>query len=386
MLVDFTKKTNISFKQIKLSDSELQASKNGYKKVFAEPLITKHKENLFDIFEPHLNKEVDLKNYVTGPERKNFATALYVKFFEILENNRLSNSSIEDFIGDLNDFSENFVGRQVEKDSPGCAEYSVTKAKNLTNSICKYLGCSKEVFWDKAQKLPILQYLYEYSIPFNVKYVSEKLGFTKEEYISFFNVNPKTFIYPAEKVVEKAYEAMNVLEIDNLEQFRYLVKLNPQLLAMRDVESQMNELSDFLNVDKDTLLSMVRSNLQLLTTKISSIKSNFYMMKNYLNVDNEKMQELAVIAPLLVTKSYEKNKKNLEDISNTLGILPISYIQKANFLPAMYSITSNKLEKWIDFIVEKFNYSRLEAKDYIAKNLGILIFSLNKTRKFSEKN
>ena len=90
-------KQNLMFKQIKLSEAELNKAKSLYKDFLLKPLLKNNTLKMFDVFEPHLNNEVILKQSSSSKARKHFSTSLYYKFFEILNTTKLKNFTFENF-------------------------------------------------------------------------------------------------------------------------------------------------------------------------------------------------------------------------------------------------------------------------------------------------
>ncbi|MBQ7126733.1 hypothetical protein IJO12_06570 [bacterium] len=363
---------NTSFKQIKLSAAELEAGKDKFKEIIARPLKTTKNYELFDIFESHLNKEVDLKKYSTGSARKDFSTKLYLNFFRILKSLKASNGTFENFIDELNNFSENFVVRPVDTDYSKCDGFDVTRVNNLADSICDYLKVEKGNFLEKAQTFPILQYAFEDSIPKKVRFLAKELGFKEDEFISFFEMNPKAFIYPAKKILKNIQDSKKILKINDDEEFRELVRKNPHMLLIWKLQERVDNLKKFLNKDEDTIISAIKDTSHLAVTPMDYMTNNFYTMKNYLNVDREKMEEIVVQAPITITKFYKDNKKNIEDMAKRLNMSPEDFIQSANTSPVAYKGNLDKLNKWLRFISQTLECSTCNAKKYIIKSISLL--------------
>ena len=111
-------KLNPTFKQIKLTDTEFEEAESCLKQIISEPENASHNYKMFDLFESHLNKEVELKEYTAGKDRRYFSTNLYVKFFEILKCTKEHNWSMESFVTNLNKYIEGFhIKKNVENDN-----------------------------------------------------------------------------------------------------------------------------------------------------------------------------------------------------------------------------------------------------------------------------
>ena len=386
MQIDF-QNPSLNFKQIKLSEMELISVKNKYGDMLRELNNPKHNYRMFDIFESHLNNEVELKNYKTGKERKYFATNLYIKFFEILDTVKTKNLPIESFIDHLNNYIDKFYIRHTpDTDIQKLQDYNVTSAKNAAHYMYKYLDMSKEEFLKLAQTVPFFPRTFCNYLKNNTNILVENLGFTEKECIDLYKRNPALMVRSGNNLVEKAKSIIGKLNIENNEDFRAIVKSNPSLYTFDYLDDSIQNIAKFLDTEEDNVKKMIKSQPYLATTKINHIKRNFFAMKDYLKVERDKMVEIAIMAPVTIALPFDMCKKKYEDIANILGILPETYFNKANSLPAMYRISIQKLEKYIDFIMTKLSYTREEAINYIAKNLNVLSYKYTNMVSRSDAN
>lgn len=373
-----------SFKQIKLTSAELKNGSNKFKQILKEPLVPNLRYELLEVLEPHLNKEVDLKNFANQCTRKDFAVYLYLKFFKVLEDNK-TNNNFENIIEELNTSSDNYIPRPVTKDNEIYDGYNITKVNNLVKNLHNYLGISKECLLEKAQRLPVLQYLTETSLPLKINFISKKLGINTEDYISYFVANPKAFILPGHVIVETANETMSTLDI-NLEDFRKMVTITPKLLTVHNLRAHIREVAEFLETDEDKIKNLIKENPKVATTSLDNIKTNFYAMKEYLNIDREKMLELSLLAARLIVDKAKYNQNNIKKLSEELNILPTTFIKTANNSPTMYLKGPAKLKKLIEYLSNKLEYTDTEAKDFIAQNLNLLTYRLSNIIEKTETN
>ena len=374
-----------TFKQIKLTSAELKNGSNKFKQILREPFVPNLKYELLELLEPHLNKEVDLKNFANQCTRKDFSVYLYLKFFKTLENNNTNNCNFENIIEELNISSENYIPREVTKDNPIYDGYNITKVNNLVEVLHNYLGISKECFLEKARRLPVLQYLTEISLPPKLNYISKNLGINTDDYIGYFLSNPKALILPGHVIVETANETMATLDV-NLEDFRKLVTISPKLLTVNNLPTHIKDVAEFLETDEEKVKKLITENPKLATTSLDNIKTNFYAMKEYLNVNREKMLELSLLAARLIVDKPKFNQHNIEKICESLDILPTTYIKTANNSPTMYLKGPLKLKKLIDYLSDKLGYTDTEAKEFIAQNLNLLSYRLANIIEKTETN
>jgi DNA-binding CsgD family transcriptional regulator len=98
-----TNYNNLSFKAIKLNDSEQKKSDNLMQslKVAPEQKSDTIKFQLYELYDKHLQKEVDLK-CKSYHIKEDFAQEMFLKFFESLENVRKNILPIEEFIPFMN--------------------------------------------------------------------------------------------------------------------------------------------------------------------------------------------------------------------------------------------------------------------------------------------
>lgn len=365
-----------NFKQIKLSEAEIIKAKGRYQYMLKELENSSHNYKMFDIFESHLNKEVDLKQYKTGKERKYFSTNLYVKFFEILESTKTRNLPFESFIDNLNNYIDKFnIKKTPNSDYAKLQGYDVTSAKITARHFHEYLDMPKEEFLKMTQKTPFFHNTSIAYLKLQTDNLIKTLGFTEKECIEMYKKNPAAMIHSSYTMIARANTAMKALDIDKIEDLRNLLKNNPKILTFDYLEDSIKNISEFLDTEEKNVKMMIKTQPYIATMKLSHIKKNFYAMKDHVKVDRNKMVEIAVMAPITLAIPFDMSKKKYEDISRTVGVLPETFYNKANALPALYRVSMQKLEKFIDFVSKTLDYTREEAADYIGKNLNILSYN-----------
>lgn len=374
MQINLNPRYNVSFKQILLSRPEYNDGKKLFDELVYDNSISGNKDLLFDIFEPHLNKEVELKDFKNADNRKYFSKNLYLKFFKILNAAVAHNGDIGDFIHRLNIYCHNFVENFDPNETISMTNYNVSNVENLVEDFYTYLGMSKEAFLVKNQKFPVLQNKSLDLLKDDVKYVVENLGFTEEEYLSALSKNFLAILSTGDSIVEKAKETTEILKVKDLEEFRLLVSMNPALLTPYNLKDKLNAIAEFLDVDEEKIIDSVKDFSLLATYKLDEIKSNFYAMKDYLKVDRDKMVEISLLNSGMLTCDFEKNKHKYEDLANIFDLSTDSYIRRANEATTIHLITPKKLEKYFDYISKQLGYSREETIDYVKKNFNLLSY------------
>jgi len=387
MQINFSPKVNnVSFKQINLSASEYKDCQNLFKKSLSDSFDLNNRDELFDVFEPHLNREVELKHFKTEKCRRFFAASLYVKFFKMLESCIAYNTGFDSLVDKLNNYCENFVELEQTNNEPSYTNFNVSSVENRAHDLYKYLGMTREDFLKKNQRFPILQSKSVEELKQDVAYVVEKLGFDEEEYIRILTRNFPAIAYSGTSLVEIAQKTMETLEIKELDEFRTLVKINPALLTPHDLAENIADIASFLDVDESRVKEAIKYYSLLATYRIENVKSNFYAMKDYLKVDREKMVDLALLNTAMLTCDLDKNKKRYEDVAGILGILPETFIKKANLAPTMHLMHPKKLELYLDFVSKKLNLNREASIEYILQNMNLLSYRFDNIVVRTENN
>ena len=386
MQIDF-KNPSLNFKQIRLNEAEMKIVQSKYQQMLNELENSKQKSKIFDIFESHLNNEVELKNYKTGKERKYFSTNLYVKFFEILESTKTRNLPFESFIDNLNNYIDKFnIKKTPDSDYAKLEGYNVSSAKKAAYHMYNFLNMSKEEFLKLAQTSSFFSNTSGSYLKNGTNNLVKTWGFTEEECVDLYKRNPDAMMHSCNWLISRANDTMKKLNIKDIEDFKALVKANPALLTFDNLEESIRDIAEFLDTEENNVKRMIKSQPYLATMKLSHIKKNFYAMKDHVKVDRNKMVEIAVMAPITLAIPFDMSKKKYEGISRTIGVLPETFYNKANALPAIYRVSTQKLEKFIDFVSKTLGYTREDAADYIGRNINILSYNYKNIVDRTQKN
>lgn len=239
-----------NFKQIQLSEEELKKARERLNVIKADPNNPKRRYGMFDIYENHLNKEVDLKKCKTGQGRRYLSKYMYINFYKILETTRKLNFSVEYFTealqGCIDKFDPNskFDGK---RNDPNLANYNFSSAKEDASQLYHYLGMTKDEFLNANQKYPFFQFLSMKMKKYDIYKLNEILGFNKEECLDMYRKSPQIIIYSAERIAENFENGKNTFNIETTEEYKKIVKKNPALLDYKDC-SEIKERADFSNL------------------------------------------------------------------------------------------------------------------------------------------
>lgn len=374
---------HISFKKIELSETEYKNARNSHRYTPSSGI----NETLFDIFEPHLNKEVELKNWETKKARKDFSASLYLKFFQVLKENKQNQGSLDDVVKELDNFSENFTSRKVIKDLHNPLDFDVTSIKQTADTITEYLGISKEKFLEINENNPVLHVVAKSVLDKDVRKLSKAFNLEKEEVITLMVRNPYAMIKGSPWIIENAKQTMEILEMKDVEEFKEFVKTNPKTLTKDNFKDTIYILSDFLETDETRIKNLIKFHPYLATPTIKEIKTNFQEMKKFTNVNNNKMKQICLTCPKLMTVDYKKNQQTYNDIATKELEIPLSlFIRKANEEPKMYQITKERLERLINTLSVNLNMPADEAKSFIRGHLEMLALSPNELYDKIENN
>ena len=369
-------KQNLMFKQIKLSEAELNKAKSLYKDFLLKPLLKNNTLKMFDVFEPHLNNEVILKQSSSSKARKHFSTSLYYKFFEILNTTKLKNFTFENFFENLNNFCDKYTLKEDFNNKTFSNEFNVTTVKNTVNYICKILDIDHQTYLKLAHKNPIFQNMTINYFIKNIEEIRNYFGFKDNEFYEILKKFPNIATQLSSSIIDESNEIMKTLNFENINDYKEFVTTHAEVLTLTDskLKKKIQDLSEFLELDENKVTHMVKAQAQLLITPFNYIKDNFYSMQDFLGVDKNKMSEIAFIASETIRKDFNFSKKDYETIAEMLGITVDIFIKWANITPAIYRTTPKKIEDVISYLSDILNFSREETIKYISKNLNLLSY------------
>lgn len=367
---------NTSFKQIRLNEIELNKAKNIYRQIINNPKNHEFNLKLFDLFEKHLNNEVALKGQKPTKALKSFATRLYNKFFEILNTTKYKEQPFESFFDNLNNFSDKFTLNENANEQVFTYNFNVTTANQTANYICKVLDISHEAYLKLVQKNPNFQHLTVDRFNNEIEEIRNFLDFEKEEFIEILKKSPYTMTQPSQTTINDLKNIKNVLYPDDNEQYKDLFRVNPNLLNLTNdkFKIRLKELSDFFEIDEYNVIAMIRAQSFLATMPMNHIIENFNSMQEHLNIDSEKMKEIATIAPNIVRKEAKYSINDYKNIAESLNMPYEKFIAWSLTTPAIFRNSPGKLEKVANYLSNELDFSRENTLNYISQNLNILSY------------
>jgi len=367
---------NVNFKQIKLSEAELKNAKNIYLKMVDEPMAKGNLFKMFDIFESHLNKEVVLKRQDPSKGRKIFAVTLFAKFFQYLEETKKRFEPFEAFIKKINCYSSKY--NLKEDNDKKNLKYSdnVTTIKDNVEYVCDCLEISKENFLEITKGNFFLYYLTIPNFKFNFNNLKKYLSLEEDEFKKIIRNNVIVFSRPSEEVINDSNYLKTKLNLDE-DTYKAMLKKAPILrLTKADIDKRIEDLTNLLGVDESRVLLMLPRQAELLTMQLYMITENFNSIQGFLNVDKNKMSEIAVMVPKTIGQNSDETILDWYEVVNTLKIPLDSFIESANKLPAIYRMSSRKLNSLVNCISKELGFSQAEAINYISKNLVVLSYNI----------
>ena len=376
----------LSFRAIELSESEFLQVEHTLKRYIDHPEEKSFNEQeLFKIMSKHLQNEVEIKSFnSTSLEKRNFVVALYLKFFQNIKAIFQSkNNSVSVLIDDLNHFSSHYMPRIADRrEIPNYDIYAVHKD---ATKMKEYLSIDGDKFIQITKSLPILQYKIFEDVENNIAEFSKELKFEKSEVLNLIKSNPKILLNDINVLKKKALFIMEYLNIETLDELKICLVKHPHLLTTDNIVQKVDELAVFLKTDEETIKSMVKNYVPIFDPKHNRYyKTNFEVMKDFLNVDRAKMIELSLQSPMLILNDPNFMKKIYEDSAKILGVSIEKFYQHAKEEASMFKITPNSLNQIINFMISEYKFTQKEAKEYIKSNLYMLKFHNKKS--FKEQN
>ena len=247
---------NISFKQINLSPEEFEQGEKAFEKLQTTTFENAGKINkeIFDIFQPHLDNEVDLKNCPNSASKVDFAKTFFLKFHESLKNFKYVVNGFEKFISDLNSFSENYqiLNPEIKENSEEITKYNVSTAERNLYITSRMLGITKDRLLELAKENPAILSVKPNIIMNNISVVADELNLDKEAYKQSVSRNAYALTIKPEKVIENVKNLSGVLGIAKEEAANLLLKNSNLISTSADkVDSNITKTAKMLNIEKE---------------------------------------------------------------------------------------------------------------------------------------
>ena len=377
---------NINFKQIKLTEAEFKNAQNLYNQIKIDPSDLSKFLKTFDIFEPHLNKEVVLKQKESSKARKIFSVTLFIKFFEILERSINRLQPIEAFLENLNKYSNNYTLKESDKDKKLESDYNVSTVNDTITYISNYLDMPKEKILNITKNNNSLYHLDIDSFKNDINVLKKHFNLNEEEIFKIYRKNPFLIIQYNRDIIENTNYMIDKLKIDKETFLKQELFSHTLTMTKEKFDKRISDLTNFLNVEEAKVISMLPRQKLLLTLPLESIMRNFDSMQSYLGVDRNKMSEIAVMAPINIAQDFDERISDLQNVMDTLNISFDKFVNNANNLPSMYRTTFKNLNVLINYISKNLGLSKEEATTYLAINNAILSYRLTNIENNKKNN
>lgn len=409
-----------SFKAIKLNESEQKKSDN---LMFALRGASEEKSDtvkfqLYEIYDKHLQKEVDLK--CKGYHLKeDFSQEMFLKFFESLENIRKNIMPIEEFIPFLNNIkpSKNDTMTLVNERSidQNINDSGLNIKYFLTNdNIPTYLSSKNEeerkIVKDELDKQMIgtdlkdvkKTILKDLSEGTSLKKMMNKLNLSstaiyRHYHSALYQIQNTNDILPKE-IEDFVSEFSNRYEIDSVERVKKAFSANPLLLRI-DIEQIFKNIKDIaamLEIPEKTFVMSGLKQPQLLVYKPESIQKNIKKNLKLFDMSKEEFIDAALKYPPLFYQKPETLNDNITKVSEIGGIEKADLIDLAKDFPCIFllkpenTIKKIKLARFYRQVQsksdDKLRFSA-DATDIIFhKTLSVLIKKSFPNNRISLKN
>ena len=177
---------NINFKQINLSPEEFEQGEKAFEKLQTATFENTGKINkeIFDIFQPHLDNEVDLKKCPNSISKIDFAKTFFLKFYDSLKDFRFVTGGFEKFISELNSFSESYqiLKPEIKENDEEITKYNVSTAERNLYITSRMLGITKDRLLELAKENPAILSVKPNIIINNISVVADELNLDREAY------------------------------------------------------------------------------------------------------------------------------------------------------------------------------------------------------------
>ena len=219
---------NINFKQINLSPEEFEQGEKAFEKLQTATFENTGKINkeIFDIFQPHLDNEVDLKKCPNSISKIDFAKTFFLKFYDSLKDFRFVTGGFEKFISELNSFSESYqiLKPEIKENDEEITKYNVSTAERNLYITSRMLGITKDRLLELAKENPAILSVKPNIIINNISVVADELNLDREAYKQSITKNAYALTIKPEKVIENVENLSGVLGTAKEETAKLLLK------------------------------------------------------------------------------------------------------------------------------------------------------------------
>ena len=256
MLLQFNNINHTVFKKIEMTEDESNKAKELYDKLPYSQDATLEAQ-IYDVFEKHLQKEVEDKIFTNENTVTNLSSKIYLKFFDCLRAAKKGMLDFKSFIDELNLFSENdFESDKYKLQSTSAlGKYQDLEVQHLNRYNAELLGLSKKEYLRLARDYQILLTISTESIEEHISGACELLNTDRDYYITLIKKNPQVLAIKPVVVNENVEGASKLINVSKEQYIANLTK-NPKLMTLKTalLEENMEACSNFLGISKDVYI------------------------------------------------------------------------------------------------------------------------------------
>lgn len=379
-----------SFKAIKLNNSEQKKSDNLINdlKVTTEEKSDTIKFQLYELYDKHLQNEVDLKCKAYHI-KEDFAQEMFLKFFESLENIRKNIMPIEEFIPFLNNIkpTKNELKSGIAEMSLDQNLYntdfnlnSILTKNNLPQYLSNKNDKEKKIIQDefnsvinecnlKALENKILKDKTNGKSTQNIADELKKSTTTINKYYqkAIYKIQNKNNVLPKE-IEDFSKEFNKIYEINDLKKVKRTLLEYPNVLCMEkeNIYKNISKSAETLKIsEKEFAITSLKFPI-IMTLKAEKLKENVKNSAETLDVSENEFIKAGLKYPQILCQKSETLKDNVENSSKLLSISKKDFINASLKQPALLVMKSETLKEKVQSSAKLFEISE---KEYVKAGL-----------------
>ena len=350
----------INFCAIVLNQTEREKAQSTIAKLQTEPGYEQAgKNNLLQIFDRHIKKEVETR-YGQAREKEDYYQTYYTALFEAISDNK----SLDDILKEVNkpNVKENII---YSKYFPECP-LSKSKMGNLAvndlpvaisspsqETVLQFQDKLRDVSKDLKQKeQEVLQ-----NKAANVKLNSSERRVLKKAIAKIQqknNVLPQDFTEKAQYFQEQLWKDKNIEEIIQL-----LIK-HPELMAIskEKIEYNADKMFKVLELPQEDFTRILFKHPGLIYCLPETIEKNIQTNIERFKITKEQFVKASKNNPAILTQSAETLYQNVENGAKVFNIPLEDYLKVCLKAQMLFSIPGENMSERIDMISNILNISR----------------------------
>ena len=355
-----------TFKQIDLSENEKMSSSeliSALKISRNEQESLAIKSKIFDIFTPHLKKEIEEKGNKPWILKNDFAQELYYCFFDNLEKIKNNELSFSNFLEILNSFKPSYNERNpiTDKFPWSIKHYSTEKPMSDPESRELLLDLSYTIqdfgIDEKIVELRGSGKTYkEIADILNVSETTVRRRILKH----IGKIQKKNDILPEEYKIRAICLKTNFNIEEDIDYIQNKLIQNGFLVNYTDEELilKTKTLAKLLKVSEKEMASTMVTYPTVWTLSPSTIDDNLAKASELLTISKETLVKAFMVFPNFINISPENINKKVETISQNLNIDKEDYVKAALKNPPLFYHNPEMIERFIENGCNTFGVSR----------------------------